>query len=180
MRLRADGEIEFLGRIDGQIKICGFRVELSEIEAVLMELPGIRNAAVTVVDANGFKELAAFVVADAGLGQASLVDVDRAATVAHLRAKLPEYMLPKFLDLVDDLPRMTSGKIDRKQLPHPVKLLAAATSRALVAPRDETERLIAEAWAQRSAIRPSRLPMTFSSISAAIRWSPPRRSPQCA
>ena len=148
VRLRADGEIEFLGRIDGQIKIRGFRVELSEIEAVLMELPGIRNAAVTVVDANGFKELAAFVVADAGLGQASLVDVDRAATVAHLRAKLPEYMLPKFLDLVDDLPRMTSGKIDRKQLPHPVKLLAAATSRALVAPRDETERLIAEAWAQ--------------------------------
>src|SRR4029077_1641488 len=82
VRPRADGEIEFLGRIDGQIKIRGFRVELSEIEAVLMELPAIRNAAVAAFDINGFKELAAFVVADT-----ASTDLDRAATVAHLRAK---------------------------------------------------------------------------------------------
>lgn len=143
VRPRADGEIEFLGRIDGQIKIRGFRVELSEIEAVLMELPGIRNAAVATFDVNGFMELGAFVVADeAG------AEPDRAGIVQHLRAKLPPYMVPKFLDMIEELPRMTSGKIDRKQLPRPVKLLAASTSRAIVAPRNETERLILEAWAQ--------------------------------
>jgi non-ribosomal peptide synthetase-like protein len=143
VRPRPDGEIEFLGRIDGQIKIRGFRVELSEIEAVLMELPGICNAAVAAFDINGFKELAAFVVPEV-----ASTDVDRAATVRHLRAKLPEYMLPKFLDVVDELPRMTSGKIDRKQLRQPVKLLAASTSRAIVAPRSEIERIVVEAWTE--------------------------------
>src|SRR5262249_32866551 len=92
VRPRADGEIEFLGRIDAQIKIRGFRVELNEIEAVLMELPGIRNAAVAAFDFNGFMELGAFVVMDtAG------TDIDRSAVITHLRAKLPPYMIPKFL-----------------------------------------------------------------------------------
>jgi amino acid adenylation domain-containing protein len=143
VRPRPDGEIEFLGRIDGQIKIRGFRVELSEIEAVLMELPGIRNAAVAAFDINGFKELAAFVVSEDASS-----DIDRAAVVQHLRAKLPEYMLPKFLDVVEELPRMTSGKIDRKQLPQPVDLLAAPTSRTIVGPRSEIERIVVEAWAE--------------------------------
>src|SRR5215470_1250644 len=143
VRPRADDEIEFLGRIDGQIKIRGFRVELSEIEAVLLELPGIRNAAVAAFDVNGFMELGAFVVAEeAG------AEPDRAAIVQHLRAKVPPYMVPKFLDMIEELPRMTSGKIDRKGLPRPVKLLTASTSREMVAPRNETERLIVEAWAQ--------------------------------
>jgi non-ribosomal peptide synthetase-like protein len=141
VRPRADGEIEFLGRIDGQIKIRGFRVELSEIEAVLLELPGIRNAAVAAFDVNGFMELGAFVVAEGA-------EPDRATIAQHLRAKLPPYMVPKFLDTIEELPRMTSGKIDRKQLPRPVKLLAASTSRAIVPPRNETERLILEAWVQ--------------------------------
>ena len=143
VRPRADGEIEFLGRIDGQIKIRGFRVELNEIEAVLMELPGIRNAALAAFDINGFKELAAFVVPEV-----ASAEIDRAAAVQHLRAKLPEYMLPKFLDVVDELPRMTSGKIDRKQLPQPVKLLTATTARAVVAPRSEIERIVVEAWTE--------------------------------
>jgi non-ribosomal peptide synthetase-like protein len=142
VRQRADGQIEFLGRIDGQIKIRGFRVELSEIEAVLMELPGIRNAAVATFDYNGIMELGAFVVTE----EAGAV-LDRAAIVQHLRAKLPPYMVPKFLDVIKELPRMTSGKVDRKQLPRPVELLAASTSRTIVAPRNEIERLIVEAWA---------------------------------
>lgn len=142
VRQRADGAIEFLGRIDGQIKIRGFRVELSEIEAVLMELPGIRAAAVGAFDINGFKELAAYVVTKCG------GDVDRPGIRAWLRAKLPEYMVPKLLDAVAELPRMTSGKIDRKQLPQPVHLLAASATRTVTPPRTETERLITEAWAQ--------------------------------
>jgi non-ribosomal peptide synthetase-like protein len=143
VRPRADGEIEFLGRIDGQIKIRGFRVELSEIEAVLMELPGVRNAAVSTFDMNGFMELGAFVVPEE-----PGAELDREAVVKHLRAKLTEYMVPKFLDMIEELPRMTSGKIDRKQLPRPVRLLAASTSHAIVAPRNDTERLIVEAWTQ--------------------------------
>jgi non-ribosomal peptide synthetase-like protein len=143
VRPRADGEIEFLGRIDGQIKIRGFRVELNEIEAVLMELPGIRNAAVATFDFNGFMELGAFVVMEeAG------AEPDRAAIVEHLRAKVPPYMVPKFLETIEELPRMTSGKIDRKALPRPVNLLTASTSQEIVAPRNEIERLIVEAWAQ--------------------------------
>ncbi len=143
VRPRADGAIEFLGRIDGQIKIRGFRVELSEIEAVLMEHPGIRNAAVTTHEINGFKELAAYVVTEDGAA-----DIDRPGAVTLMRAKMPEYMIPKYLDVVEELPRMTSGKIDRKALPQPVKLLTASTSRRVVAPRNELERLVVEAWTQ--------------------------------
>lgn len=140
---RADGEIEFLGRIDGQIKIRGFRVELSEIEAVLMEFPGVRNAAVAAIEKHGFKELAAYVVMDDPDAQ-----IDRAGAVQHMRAKMPEYMLPKYLDQVEELPRMVSGKVDRKALPPPVRLLSASSSRTFVAPRDDIERLVVEAWAQ--------------------------------
>jgi non-ribosomal peptide synthetase-like protein len=143
VRRLADGEIEFLGRIDGQIKIRGFRVELNEIEAVLLAQPGIRNAAVAAFDINGFKELAAYVVTEDGAK-----DIDRTAAVALMRAKMPEYMIPKYLDVVEELPRMTSGKIDRKQLPKPVMLLTAAMSRAIVAPRNEPERLVVEAWVE--------------------------------
>jgi non-ribosomal peptide synthetase-like protein len=143
VRLRPDGEIEFLGRIDGQIKIRGFRVELSEIEAVLMEQPGIRTAAVAAFDINGFKELAAFLILDEATG-----DLDRAELARHLRVRLPEYMVPKFLDVVADLPRMTSGKIDRKQLPQPQRMLTAGSTRTIVSPRSETERLVIEAWAK--------------------------------
>ena len=143
VRLRPDGEIEFLGRIDGQIKIRGFRVELSEIEAVLMEQPGIRTAAVAAFDINGFKELAAFVILDEAAG-----DLDRAELARQLRARLPEYMVPKFLDVVDDLPRMTSGKIDRKQLLQPQRMLTAGSTRTIVAPRTATERFVVEAWAK--------------------------------
>jgi amino acid adenylation domain-containing protein len=89
VRHRTDGQIEFLGRIDGQIKIRGFRVELSEIEAVLMEQPGIRTAAVASFDINGFKELAAFVIRDEAAGE-----IDRAELSRQLRAKLPDYMVP--------------------------------------------------------------------------------------
>jgi non-ribosomal peptide synthetase-like protein len=139
VRPRADGAIEFLGRIDGQIKIRGFRVELSEIEAVLMELPGIRNAAAAVHEINGFKELAAYVVSQDGT-------IDRAAAIEHMRAKMPEYMIPKYLDLIEELPRMTSGKVDRKQLPKPVSLLSSSSSRRLIEPRTEAERLVVEAF----------------------------------
>ncbi len=113
VRVLESGDLQFVGRIDGQIKIRGFRVELSEIEAVLQQQAGIQAAAVNVAHTPHGMELAAYVVCDAA------VELKRAAIVNALRRRLPEYMVPKYLDVVTALPLSTSGKIDRKALPEP-------------------------------------------------------------
>ncbi|HXF54250.1 MAG TPA: Pls/PosA family non-ribosomal peptide synthetase [Hyphomicrobiaceae bacterium] len=148
VRLTETGELQFLGRADGQIKIRGFRVELSEIEAVLTQHSAIRAAAVAVVDTGGLSELAAYVVAERELG-----DEDRAAIAELLRSRLPDYMVPKFLDRVSALPLMTSGKIDRKRLPPPVAPLMG-TARHIVAAADELERAIVSAWEAALGVSP--------------------------
>jgi non-ribosomal peptide synthetase-like protein len=140
VRLTHDGLLQFLGRIDGQVKIRGFRVELSEIEAVLMEFAGIRAATVNVVTAGGLPEVAAYVIVDK-----ADAPLDRAAVAEMLRARLPEYMVPKYLDVADSLPTLTSGKVDRKQLPAPVELLKGA-DRLYVAPESELEVAITQVW----------------------------------
>ena len=115
VRVNKDGELETLGRIDGQVKIRGFRTELSEIEAVLLEHPTVRAAAVNkVVDHEGTEKLAAYVVpvlSDAPFRRDSVMDL--------LSARLPDYMLPGYFDLVDTLPTTTIGKVDRTRLPEP-------------------------------------------------------------
>ena len=139
VRLTENGALQFLGRIDGQVKIRGFRVELSEIEAVLMEQPTIRAAAVKVVDAGAGRELAAYVV----LEESTLLN---RATIAHLlRRRLPEYMVPKYLDQLPELPLMTSGKVNRAALPSPVCPLKGA-DREVISPADELERVLASIW----------------------------------
>ncbi len=135
-----NGELVFLGRADSQIKIRGFRIELSEIEAVLMEDPSIQAAAVNVVEFGALKELAAYVVPEAGAGE-----IDRHAISERLRARLPEYMIPRYLDLIDDLPQMTSGKVDRKALPPPRTVLGRA-EREIVPPTTDTERMLVRDW----------------------------------
>ncbi|HEU0290489.1 MAG TPA: Pls/PosA family non-ribosomal peptide synthetase [Burkholderiales bacterium] len=140
VRLTHDGLLQFLGRIDGQVKIRGFRVELSEIEAVLMEYAGIRSATVNVVTSSGLPEVAAYIIVDGGAAA-----IDRAAVAEMLRARLPEYMVPKYLDVVDSLPTLTSGKVDRKQLPAPINLLKG-TDRQYVSPLDDLEQAVAEVW----------------------------------
>jgi non-ribosomal peptide synthetase-like protein len=139
VRLGDNGDLFFLGRLDGQIKIRGFRVELSEIEAVLTEHPSIQAAAVGVFDNNGMQELAAYVVCDGGEET-----LDRADVTELLRRRMPGYMVPQYLDVVASLPMMPSGKIDRKSLPAPQKPISLAG--AVVAPANETERQIAAAW----------------------------------
>ena len=139
VRLTEDGTLQFIGRIDGQVKIRGFRVELSEIEAALTEQPGIRAAAVKVVDAGAGKELAAYVVIE---GNTTL---DRAAMAEVLRRRLPEYMIPKYLDQLFELPLMTSGKVNRAALPSPVSPLKGA-DREVIAPADELEGALARVW----------------------------------
>ena len=139
VRMLDNGDLQFVGRMDSQIKIRGFRVELSEIEAVLQQQPGIQAAAVNVGHTPQGMELAAYVVCD------HATHIDRQTIAAALRRRLPEYMVPKYLEIVADLPLTTSGKIDRKALPAPVTLLKGSSS-VDEAPIDDIERLIADVW----------------------------------
>jgi non-ribosomal peptide synthetase-like protein len=142
----AEGELEFFGRIDGQVKLRGFRVELSEIEAVLVELEEISAAAVAVKDLDGLDTLAAYVLLVDGAER-----VDRSKALAKLRDRLPVYMIPAFLDVVNELPRLASGKVDRRSLPPPRMRLASEVqdSDSVLSP---LEAEIASIWASQMQI----------------------------
>ncbi|XXT19047.1 amino acid adenylation domain-containing protein [Sorangium sp. So ce429] len=136
-RFLADGNLEFLGRRDHQIKLRGHRVELGEIEAAIEQLEGVREAAVVHrASAAGGPQLEAHVVL--APGHAPAVDELR----ARLGLRLPAYMMPSRLALLESLPRLPSGKVDRRALA-PV---AAASAAAAVAPRTPVERALAEVW----------------------------------
>ena len=134
----ADGEILFLGRVDQQVKIRGFRIELEEIESVLASMDGIRSAGVRVWTRGEITELAAFVEID----DASYCDEQRGETLSFLRQHLPEYMIPAWLDVVDQLPRLESGKLNRKLLPEPQQSLVN-TDRKIAHPTTPLEKTIA-------------------------------------
>lgn len=141
VRLGHDGELYFLGRLDDQVKIRGFRIELSEIESVLVENPQIKAAAVAVTEIGGMKQLAAFVVCN---GNPESLDREEIGNV--LRGRLTPYMVPQYLDVIDALPMMSSGKVDRKNLPKPQTLLNGVGE--IVPPEGELETQIAASWAQ--------------------------------
>ncbi|MFF2063026.1 amino acid adenylation domain-containing protein [Streptomyces sp. NPDC058200] len=137
-RHRADGAIEYLGRIDHQVKIRGQRVELGEIEAVLAECAGVDAAAVTLHDERLVAHLAP-------------ATADVAAVRQELRGRLPEHMCPAQWMLLDSLPLTPSGKVDRKALPTPDagrSLLAGEYT----APRDTLEQTLADAFAAALAV----------------------------
>jgi non-ribosomal peptide synthetase-like protein len=110
-RIGEDGVVHCLGRVDDQVKIRGFRVELGEIEAVLAQQPGIATAAVLLRQDQGLDLLVAFVVAEAGMPVPA-----EAALRTALGERLPPYMLPGRFEFLAAMPRLTSGKIDRKAL----------------------------------------------------------------
>jgi len=115
VRWRADGELEFVGRIDHQIKLRGFRIELGEIESALMRYPGVREAVVIARRDHGEDaRLIAYVAADTGT-------VDVADLRASTKAWLPGYMVPQEFVALAALPRNPSGKVDRAALPRPEK-----------------------------------------------------------
>ncbi|AEV85005.1 thioester reductase [Actinoplanes sp. SE50] len=139
VRLRADGTVEFLGRIDQQVKIRGLRMELGEIEAALARHPGVQAAAVTVVElVPGDKSLAAYVVGRPGAEPSA--DELR----AHLQALLPENMVPAWWTMLPALPLTASKKVDRKALPVP-EPLGAGPKRP---PRNPAERIVADIWGE--------------------------------
>jgi amino acid adenylation domain-containing protein len=138
-RWRADGVLEYLGRLDGQVKLRGHRIELGEIESVLSEDPTVRRAAAILrEDVAGEPRLVAYVT-----GQADAAP-DIAALRAHLARRLPEPMVPSAIVVLDALPLTPNGKLDRKALPAP-DLQAAS---AYLAPRSQTEAALAGLWAE--------------------------------
>ncbi|MFJ6405416.1 amino acid adenylation domain-containing protein [Streptomyces hydrogenans] len=134
-RRRADGGLEYLGRIDHQVKIRGHRIELGEIEAVLAAHPGVDHACVAVRD----DRLVGYLVPATPGGPGDL-----GALRAHLAARLPAYMVPAALVPVESIALTANGKVDRAALPAPEPVRAGES----VAPRDATERAVARVWAQ--------------------------------
>ena len=135
----SDGSIEFLGRLDYQVKIRGFRIELGEIESALASHPSVREAAVLAREDNGHQRLAAYVVAAPGSELAA------ADLRAHLRATLPEYMVPSAILFMDAMPLTVSGKLNRSALPAPEEGQAFAV-RPFVAPDSPIEEILAGIW----------------------------------
>ena len=137
-RWRADGTIEYVGRNDDQVKIRGFRIELGEVEARLALHAAVREAAVVArEDAPGMKKLVAYVTQRDGE-----VGVEELRT--HLRATLPEHMIPTAFVILDTLPLTPSGKLDRRALPAPE--LGAYATHQYEAPQGEIEKGLAEIW----------------------------------
>lgn len=154
-RLWPDGNIEFLGRADQQVKVRGFRIELGEIETILSQYPIIQEVAVVAREyAAREKRLIAYLVPrqreayDESMGSSLPEWSGGSALIRHLRQflqeRLPEYMLPSAYMLLEKLPLTTNGKIDRKALPEP---LYEDTDREFVAPRTELEEALAAVWA---------------------------------
>jgi non-ribosomal peptide synthetase-like protein len=140
-RVNQNGEIEYFGRLDSQVKIRGYRVELAEIEAILFEQPHVAGAVVHLSESAGTQSLAAYVALDH-----SSATLDREAILGALRARLPAYMVPSFLDVVDSFPMLASGKVDRKRLPAPKEVLIEEAG-AGAPPATPLETKIADVWA---------------------------------
>jgi amino acid adenylation domain-containing protein len=147
VRYRPDGNLEFLGRLDDQAKVRGFRVEPGEIEAALSQHAAVReNVVVARENGQGSHQLVAYVVAH-----------KPAPTVSELRSfleeTLPEYMVPSAFVLLDALPLTPHGKVDRRALPAPDGT-RPELNKPFIAPRTPTEKLLAEIWAQVLGVEP--------------------------
>jgi amino acid adenylation domain-containing protein/non-ribosomal peptide synthase protein (TIGR01720 family) len=131
-----DGNIEFVGRVDEQVKIRGYRVELGEIERVLEEAPGVRQGVIVAKeDSEGVRRLIGYIVPGS--------NYNKEAVAQYLKEKLPEYMVPGSLVVLETIPLNTSGKVDRKRL---LELEAEQPQQAYAAPRNETEHTLVMIW----------------------------------
>jgi amino acid adenylation domain-containing protein len=135
VRWRRDGRLEFLGRVDQQVKVRGFRIEPGEVESVLLRHEGVRQVAVVAVEMGpGDRRLVAYVV-----GEAEAQELRRL-----VRESLPDYMVPSHVVSLERLPLAANGKLDRRALPRP----EATGGSNRVAPRTATEQLVAGIWSR--------------------------------
>jgi len=133
-RFGADGEFEHLGRIDCQVRIRGYRVELTEVESVLCEHPKVNSAVVAAQMVNGMKHLVAFIIPAAK-------PIDILELTTFLSTKLPSYMMPSAIEIVEDFPTSpSSGKVDRRRLPQ------VAEKRLALVPSNHPAQTAAPAW----------------------------------
>jgi amino acid adenylation domain-containing protein len=147
-RYLPDGNIEFLGREDFQVKVQGYRIELGEIEVALSQQPGVRAAVVAAVgERRGSKRLVAYVVLEPDSPPS------HEALREALRRKLPEYAVPQVYISLDALPLSANGKVDRKALPDPTES-RSARERVHTPPRDEVEQRLASIWQELLEARP--------------------------
>ena len=137
-RYRVDGTIEYLGRVDQQVKIKGYRIELGEIETTLLRLPEVRQAVIIVREDTGDKRLVGYVALHPG----STVSGSELQT--RLREKLPDYMVPVIV-VLKSLPLTKNGKVDRDALPTP-DVASVVPEKGYVAPERPEERLLGELW----------------------------------
>ncbi|MGJ5068406.1 non-ribosomal peptide synthase/polyketide synthase [Bradyrhizobium oligotrophicum] len=144
-RWDASGTIEYLGRSDDQVKVSGFRIELGEIQSALLSDAAVAQAAVLAVAGPGGNQLVAY-VAPRAPGDAAAAPAERlsAALTATLRRTLPAYMVPARIIVLERLPTLSSGKVDRKALPAP----GIAAGRAFIAPESPPEVAMAKLWAE--------------------------------
>lgn len=145
VRYRADGVVEFHGRADHQIKLRGFRIEAGEIESVISSLPGVSEAALILRNdgPGGAKRLCAYVV------PRDMASAPSSAWVRQqLRERLPDYMIPSTITLIETMPLTTNGKVDRKALPIPAEEVAEAMPILCAGsePEGTIERALAELW----------------------------------
>ncbi|HVH11510.1 MAG TPA: non-ribosomal peptide synthetase, partial [Longimicrobium sp.] len=135
VRWLADGQIEYLGRLDEQVKLRGYRIEVGEIESALLAHPGLAQAAVLLRTDGGVPRLVAYTASESASAPSA------AELRAHLRERVPDYMVPSAFVAMDVLPLSQNGKVDRKSLPAP-----APEARAAVQPQNASERRIATVW----------------------------------
>ena len=152
-RYLPDGNIEFLGREDFQVKVQGYRIELGEIEVRLQECSGVDNCAVVVrQDSAGEKRLVGYAVPKAG------VQLEIPKIREYLRSKLPEYMVPAAFVFLEKFPLTTNGKVDRKALPEPARAKAAVVPGA---PRGLLETQLTQLWETALNVKPIGLQDNF-------------------
>ncbi|MBO0684971.1 MAG: AMP-binding protein, partial [Candidatus Dormibacteraeota bacterium] len=148
-RYREDGVLEYLGRVDTQVKLRGYRLELGEIESVLSTHPGVRENAVVVRGGGGGGEgqLVAYVVGHRGEAP------EGGELRGYLEERLPKYMVPAVYVAMEGLPQTPNGKLDRRALPEP-DTRRRDREPELVAPRDDLEQELAAIWERALGVTP--------------------------
>ncbi len=147
-RYLEDGRLDFLGRSDHQVKVRGFRIEPGDVEAVLCQHPGLRQAVVVAREEKGGKILVAYVVSAPAAPAPGTGELR-----GFLGERLPEYMVPAAFVVLESLPLTANGKVDRRALPAPGNDLLASRSQTQ-APRDEVERRLVAIWEELLGLAP--------------------------